>query len=490
MFNLKSDLWFGDAKSLQEALAIEERITKMLSAIPEGKSFSTMTAAPRAEGEEALPRLYSRNANVGVITLRGPMINTENIFTEMFDVTTYPAIREALAFAAQDESVTDILLDIESPGGQVSGTNDVAKMVKQIDSTMKPVHAFSDSLVASAAYWIASGARKINVGETAIVGSIGVIATMQSVHKALEKEGIEVKVIRAGKNKALGHPAEPISEKAVAQMQAHADALYEIFTDTVSANRAELKPAKKSEWAEGNEFLGQEAVDAGLADAVTSFDKVFSKLVQTVDAAGTPNNNAGTRTRGMQMKPRAVLDPKIVAAIEAGAPLTAEQEALAAAAMAAAATPTIDAPAAADAAAAAAAAPAAEPAADELTAYLEAGIAKRDAEILALNVKLAAATEKNTSMEGAHVKLRAIAEASVSKLNIALGGSAVTCASLSDAELVAKHEALAADFTKNFKIDGVASVTPEKDAAPAGADVTPIQRARLHAVGLARPAAK
>ena len=204
------------------------------------------------------------------------------------------------------------------------------------------------------------------------------------------------------------------------------------------------------------------------------------------------------------MKPRAALDPKIVAAIEAGAPLTPEQEAAVAAATAAdAAQPTDNAPAAAvenaaagvatDAGAATEGAPsAATPApeapkqtAPELVAYLEGQVTAKDKELLDLKVQLAEANKKIESMEGSHSKLRAIAEASASKMNVALGGAALTMTGLTDAELVAKHEVLTADFRKNFKVDGVASSTPEpKEKTAAAKQADPKHRAQIARVGL------
>jgi signal peptide peptidase SppA len=317
MFNLTKECWLGDEASLRDALQMEARVI----AAAEARGYS----APSDAGDSETPRLYSRSGNVGVITVRGPLVNTENIFTSIFGVSTYPAIREALIFAAQDPEVSKVLLDIESPGGAVSGVNDTAKLVKRVDG-IKPVTVFSDSTLASAAYWIASGARKINVGETAIVGSIGVIATMASQHEALKKEGVQVQVVRAGKNKALGHPAEPISDKAIAQVQERVDAMYGVFTNTVAANRAALPIAKKGTWAEGNEFMGADAVSAGLADKVSTFDETHASLVESVDTSRAHNNNAD-KTRGMQMKPRATLDPQLAALIQAGAQLNEEQKA-------------------------------------------------------------------------------------------------------------------------------------------------------------------
>jgi ClpP class serine protease len=123
MFQLQSDLWLGDEASLRHILALEARAS-MNAAI-----LQPQTAA---NSGEKLPRLYSRYGEIGVITIRGGLINTEDRFTEYFNISTYPAIREALAFAASDQRVSQVLLDIESPGGVVSGVNDVAGLVREV----------------------------------------------------------------------------------------------------------------------------------------------------------------------------------------------------------------------------------------------------------------------------------------------------------------------------------------------------------------------
>jgi signal peptide peptidase SppA len=490
MFDLKHSLWLGDAASLEALLKLEDMAAKVAPGA---------TPAPTM-GVESLPRLYSRKGNIGVVTIRGGLINSDSPLAEMFGISTYPAIREAMVYAATDPKVSQILMDIDSPGGQVSGVNDVAKLVKRVDA-IKPVTAFSESLVASAAYWIASGARELHVGDTAIVGSIGVIATHVDYSGALEKDGVKVSIIRAGKNKALGHPAEPLTKEARAQIQERADSIYDIFVGTVSANRESLASGDSDVWAEGNEFMGADAVDVGLADSVSSFDQVMQQIV---DKAEVFHNNPQQRTRGMQMKPRAALDPKLVAAIESGAALTPEQEAALAAATAPeaasaepvlpAAAPEAPAPEAADAQGHEPTANAAAPvsassveAKPDLVVYLEGAVKERDAQILSLNVELKSAMDSLASMQAAHDALVGIAKASINKMQVALGGHEMALTGLSATEIVAKHAQVNEDFKQTFKVEGVAVSAPEasKKAAEA-ANVSPIHAARIRAVNLKR----
>lgn len=482
MFNLKGTLWLGREYTLDAALAAEARAAAFSPSEPK-------------KAEQSLPRLFSQRGAVGIVTLRGSMVNTENFFTEMFGMTTYPAIREALIHAANDPSVKRIILDIESGGGQVAGVNDLARLVREIDA-VKPVTTFSDGVMASAAYWIGSAASKVYAGETAIVGSIGVIMTHVSYAEALKKEGINVTLIRAGENKALGHPAEALSEKAREQFQSQADAIHTIFKDAVVTNRGgALLASKVDEWGEGNEFLGADAQAMGLIDAVSTFDKVFAEVSQaaeTVDKSKAVHQTASTTQRGMQMKPRAVLDPKVVAAVAAGAPLEA---ALAAPAAEAAPESTTEADPAAPAAEAApestteadSAAPAAEaasaPAEPSLVEHLQAQLSKRENDLVDVRVELAAAKARLAEFDKHLPALLGIARASVNKMTVALGGAETNLDSLSLADLTARHDAVSEDFKKAFKVGGVASTTIEaKQPAARATNVSPLHAAKIRAV--------
>lgn len=485
MFNLKNALWLGDAGSLRAAAEMEARALA-----------GALTArAPQEADAEALPRLYSRKGNVGVIEIRGPLVNSDSWMMEMLGMSTFPAIREALVFAASDPEVDQILLDIESPGGTVAGTNDTANLVRQV-GVSKPVTAFSDGLIASAAYWVGSAAAKIYVGETAIVGSVGILATLVSESEALKKDGIEVRVVRAGKNKVLNHPAEPISERAVEKTQEQADAMYDVFTAAVMKNRPLLKADKMNAWAEGNVYLGLDSIEVGLADGVSTFDKVLAQL--TVDKGEVDNYIPGHKKKRVVQMPRAALDTKLAALVESGAALSAEQQAEVDAVKAAAEAEAAQAQAAADAQAAAEAQAAADAeaakiaaeAADakaaaaksEIVAYLEGQLKAATDALAATKTELATAQAELAGVKAPFDALVKIAADSVNTMIVALGGSKLeSLSALPGKELVAKHAATRADFEKAFPTSAVAATTGVAKK-PVVASVTPINAAGIAGV--------
>lgn len=507
MFDLKNEngtLWAGDLKSFNEAMRIEAMCIEAM-----GKLAADYGRQPQAETEK-LPRLYSRQGNVGIVSVRGPLLNTENAATEYYGVSTYPSIRAAMVFAANDPGVSSILLDIESGGGAVSGVNETAGLISKVDA-LKPVTAYTSGLCCSAAYWLASSGGALYAGDpTAIVGSIGVITTHVSVAEALKKEGLDVTVLRVGKNKALGHSAEPLSEKAKAHILGQMQTAYDVFTSTVAANRG-LDMSARDTWAGGNDFMAAEAPPR-LLDGIQAYDDTFAQLAEPVDKRKAMNKHQDNNKRVEVKTPiKANLTAEQLAAIEAGiagddvAKAAAEA---AAAALAAAETPEAkaqaeaDAKAAADAAAAevvakaetdrqaaeaaAAEAAAAKTAGGDVVKFLRDELATANAKILEISVAKAAVDAKVSDMSGAHDALLAIAKKSVNVLSIAMGGSEASLANLSALEIVAKHAVLSKDFTDKFKVGGVAVSGAESTAGDV-ANVIDMNAhaARIKATGLA-----
>jgi ClpP class serine protease len=117
-----------------------------------------------------------------------------------------------------------------------------------------------------------------------VVGSIGVIAVHQEFSKQLAAAGVTVKVLRAGKYKALATPVEPLSSAAEAQMQARLDAVYQVFVEHVAESRG-VTFAQADKMAQGREFFGREALDAGLVDGITTLGAVIGGLQKKMPAA-------------------------------------------------------------------------------------------------------------------------------------------------------------------------------------------------------------
>lgn len=170
-------------------------------------------------------------------------------------------IEDELDDAEENEEVRAIVLDIDSPGGMVLGTPELADRIAQVE---KPIMAFSNGTIASAAYWIASATDGIYTTRTANTGSIGVYMAVMDQSRRFEAEGVKVELIKAGSLKGMGFPGTPITDQAREHLQARVNQIYGMFTDHVRQFRGDVDGAAM----QGQVFMGQDAMDAGLIDGI------------------------------------------------------------------------------------------------------------------------------------------------------------------------------------------------------------------------------
>ena len=220
--------------------------------------------------------LYSLYGDTAVIQIAGPLLKRESFAFFFFGGTSYAFVRQALQTAMDDDEVSAVILNIDSPGGVVNGLEETVDMVYELRG-VKPIVAYADGLMASAAYEIGSAAGEIVAGATAMVGSIGVLMVHEDWSQYNAKLGIDVTYLTAGKYKALGNPDEPLSDLARETFQAELDYLYTIFVETVARNRDVEASTVLSDMADGRIFIGQQAVDAGLADHVGNFALAYER---------------------------------------------------------------------------------------------------------------------------------------------------------------------------------------------------------------------
>lgn len=167
--------------------------------------------------------------------------------------------------AGNDPNVSAIVLEINSPGGSVDGTEMLGEVVK---SSQKPVVAWVAGMAASAAYWVASQAREIYMeSETSSeVGSIGVLAMHVDASGWLEREGYKVTILRSdgSPDKALFNSYEPLSETVVNDAKASLNLLRDAFVKTVKAGR----PGIAGDVFSGKMYAGKEAIGKKMADKI------------------------------------------------------------------------------------------------------------------------------------------------------------------------------------------------------------------------------
>ena len=207
------------------------------------------------------------------------------------------------AAAQNDPTVSGIIMYFDTPGGTVDGTAEAANLMLQSRGN-KPVVGFSDGMICSAGYWLAAPCDSIFISsDTNPIGSIGVVAAHVDVSKGMEMSGRRVTEITAGDYKRVASSYAPLTQPGRDYIQAQLDHIYTAFTDFAAACRDGLSIDSHKEWADGQVFLGSQAIDCGLVDGVSTLDDLIGQL------------STGTMQPGQPMKQRQKKQPSGTGAV-------------------------------------------------------------------------------------------------------------------------------------------------------------------------------
>ena len=218
--------------------------------------------------------LLSVEDGIGVVAIEGPVLRKPDLFARIFfGATGSEDIGAAIREAAGRDDIKAVFLNIDSPGGTVAGTPELADAVAALDKK-KPVYAFSSGLMCSAAYWVASQARAIYATPSAQVGSIGVVQAVIDNSAALDKAGIKVEVFSVGKYTAMGAPGTPLTDD---QRELISSNLAEIAGEFHAAVLAKGR-AIPAGAMEGQTFSGKQAQRHNLAGMVPDRAEAMRRL--------------------------------------------------------------------------------------------------------------------------------------------------------------------------------------------------------------------
>jgi signal peptide peptidase SppA len=253
----------------------------------------------RAEQERrAAERQRQANGGVAVLPLYGiisPRVHDVHDVSAPGGVAA-EAFAEAFRQVMADPQVTGVVIDVDSPGGNVLGVPEAFAAIRDAKGA-KPVWAIANHQAASAAYWLASAADRIVVTPSGEVGSIGVYSYHEDVSKALEMQGVTPSLIKAGPNKAEGHPAFPLGEEATAHIQGRVDDYYGMFVRDVAKGRAASRETVREGFGGGRMVGAQDAVRLGMADEIDTLENTIRRVSR---AASKPKAVAETHAAVMQ----------------------------------------------------------------------------------------------------------------------------------------------------------------------------------------------
>lgn len=228
-------------------------------------------AAERGKSREAQALYHVDSFGVATVEMRGAMMK---FTTSLARGTATTFVRRQVRQATADESVKAIVLVIDSPGGTVAGTDELALDVAAA-AAWQPVIARVEDLTASGAYWVASQATHIVANRGAEIGSIGTYAIVHDYSARAAQMGIKTHIVRAGKFKGTAAPGTEITPEQLGEIQRVVDSLNEVFLGTVAAGR-KMAVERVRDLADGRLHVATEAKRLGLIDAIGTIDQTYA----------------------------------------------------------------------------------------------------------------------------------------------------------------------------------------------------------------------
>lgn len=229
-----------------------------------------------------ISRKFNKKSGEPVKSTKSPYISViyiTGVISEENKTYNQKWLLKKIKAARNDSNNRGILLKIDSPGGTVYESDEAyLALMEYKESTERPVFAYFGSLAASGGYYIGCAADTIFANRNTLTGSIGVIAG-QSIDATglLEKIGVKMNTITAGRNKNMGNYNQPLTPEQRAIMQSIADEAYDQFTGIVADSRGMSISAIK-ELADGRIYTAAQAQKNGLVDKVCSFEEAKESI--------------------------------------------------------------------------------------------------------------------------------------------------------------------------------------------------------------------
>ena len=290
-----------------------DALTDFLLFKADGGEFSAEEVAARITKKREAEIVQSDGA-VAVIPVYGVLSQRMNMMADISGGTSYQALAGAIRAAVASDAVKAIVLDVDSPGGSVPGTDELASEIRALRGA-KPIVAQVNALMASAAYWIGSAADEIVVTPSGRAGSIGVYTSHDDISEALKQRGIKRTYISAGQFKTEGNESEPLGDDARKFVQERVDHSMERFVAGVADGRGVSKSRVRDGFGQGRVFFAEELIDRGMADRIATFS-------ETLERFGATDRPEVSRKIVARNERRAAAAQTLAEKVRAGEPVT------------------------------------------------------------------------------------------------------------------------------------------------------------------------
>lgn len=277
-----------------------------------------LTEQEAAEVEKLAAARPTQNTVGGimVIPLQGMLVPRASLFTAMSGGTSMQAFGRAVADAANDPKISQIVLDVDSPGGAAELIPETAAIVRAA-AAKKPITAVVNTMCGSGALWLASQCSSVSITPSGEIGSLGVFAAHVDRSQQREMAGIRTTLIRSAVSPYKTELREPLTPEATAYVQAEVDRLGEMFVDEVALGRGADPAQVATDYGQGRMLSAEAALAAGMVDRVETLDETIARLqsqapapargygVEHLAVGDWPDKNAEAKASDPEETPKA-----------------------------------------------------------------------------------------------------------------------------------------------------------------------------------------
>jgi len=251
-----NNVWLTTQDNMQNIIDVAMRNTQELTSLVEARNVLNESTTART----------SIQGRTAIVNLSGSMVRYGDVFTDVCGAVSTERVKADLEKVLADQDIDNIVLSVDSGGGMVSGTSELAKLVYE---NREKIVAHVKGTSASAAYWVSSAASKVYIEDTSTIGNIGAIMAIRK-----KEEDRVFFVSSQSKNKA----PDPESDEGKKEYQSRIDSYAKVFIESVALHLGISTEVVVSRFGEGSVFVGQAAIDVGLADEIKSLEDVVQDL--------------------------------------------------------------------------------------------------------------------------------------------------------------------------------------------------------------------
>ena len=226
------------------------------------------------------------SGNTAILPLHGPLTRRRSMISSLlFGSMALDDFTPMLRRTASEPTIKNILIDIDSPGGQLEGVTELAEEIRDA-RRRKPITAIANGMAAGSAYLLGSQADEFFVIPSGQVGGIGIVAVHEDISERLKKQGLNLTFVSAGKKKMDGNPFQPLSDRVRADLQSDVDRKFERFATDISLGRRVPVSSVRNGFGQGRMLDAKAAFAAGMVDGVKTLDSVVSRLRSPTSRVG------------------------------------------------------------------------------------------------------------------------------------------------------------------------------------------------------------